>query len=311
MSDEVSPIAGALTVLSWDGTSLVAGSPSQEPVRLRPAALYHYRHEVVAEGVGNQKQVKAHAGLAARDADGLVMLDLPGDWDPRAVHSLTVEAGIPVVDARGEPPEHVRAVLAGRAPGWRRLQDLPPVRMARWRKPVVICAGVAGLALMVYLSTIGAWGVWRAFSGLGRLLMELVEAKWLILMFSPVMLVLRPVMAPVRARAYRKRLARGEVLGPPGGPWLEVGAARGLAIRQSGGRVATVDVGGLLLYRYEDLTGLFVRDAEGVLAYHLPGPWPAEDVHRFAEWNALGLEVLRLSREEYVNLVNQTPEASP
>jgi hypothetical protein len=67
----------------------------------------------------------------------------------------------------------------------------------------------------------------------------------------------------------------------------------------------------LLLYRYEDLTGLAVFDRMEHLLHHLPGHWPPNDVDRFAKRHDLLLVVERLSREEYLDLVTRARTATP
>ncbi|MFC4112830.1 hypothetical protein [Nonomuraea zeae] len=316
---EILPVAGAtkssrcpkIRLTSDDGLLTATDQASGHSVRVRPDRLYHYSHDVDAD----QKR-KSHAvqGVAALGADGLVLLDLPGDWHAPHLREFSQAAGIPLVDARDRPSAEVRAVLAGRAPGWQRLRGLPLPSQAKWRKPVAICAGVAGLGLMVYLGTLGMWGAWRGLSSLGRMLVDVLEAKWLMVAFSPALLVIRPVLA----RMHRRRTKRGTVLGPPGGPYLNQRSHNKLYITAGNTDIAKLRLGespgqafSLLLYRYEDLTGLFILDRFGKALHHLPGSWSAEDAHRFAERHGLVLAAHRVSREEYLDLTKATPEATP
>lgn len=319
----ISPLASAeprahcpLTTLSHDGTALIAADPTTgETVRLTPAAIYHYRHELRYLDTKDKWQTRQATGLAALDAAGLVMLDLPGEWNPPAVHDLMVRAGLPIVDGRHDAPGRVRAVLAGRAPGWRRLRGMPPSPL---RKVLVIGAGVAGLALMVSLAYAGMWGMWRVFSGFGRLLFDLAEIKWLAFLFSPLFLFLRPITAPLARWRQRRFVLRGSMVASPGGVHLEVKsgtvlrvmrgreALRCLAFGSERGKVAR-----LLAYRVEGGSGLFLLDTWDEVVHHIPGPWPPEDVLRFGKRQGLGVEVLRLSQEEYLTRIHYTPEATP
>ncbi|MEU0570996.1 hypothetical protein ABZ297_37165 [Nonomuraea sp. NPDC005983] len=325
MDAQLVPHGGAIvgaacpeTALSWDGHSLSAtDATTGDSLRLTPAALYHYRYdEPITTSEGAQQQ--SVTGLAALDADGLVLLDLPGSWHAPDVHAFTVNAGIPVVDGRAHGPHRARATLAARAPGWRRLRGLRRPFLARWRMHVSIGVGVAGLALMVYLASTGMWFAWRGLSSVGRILLDILEAKWLFVAFSPALLVLRPISA----RLQRRRIARGEVVSTPGGltlttkedthrgPRLQVRRGQtlvtNLPLRGTPGRAC-----GLLLYSHEDRTGLFIMDADGSPLHHLPGPWPSEQLNRFAQHIGLSLAVHRLPREEYLNLIKTCPEATP
>lgn len=302
------------TSLSWhEGTLTAADAVTGQSVSLTPAALYHYCYGQEVVGVDGKPEPRPVSGLAALDADGLVLLDLPGAWHAPFVHHFTVAAGLPVVDARRAPSGQVRAVLAGRAPGWRRLSGLPRPWLWRWRLPIAVGAGVAGLALMTYLAMSGAWLAWRGIASLGRLVLDLVDAKWLAMAFSPLLLVVRPVAA----RMHRLRTRRGTVLGPPGGPHLQVRhgwlhVTRGkhtiekFLLARAGGLAA-----GLLVYRCEGGAGLVVTDRFGHPLHHLPGPWPHDDVHRFATRNKLELRVRSFSRAEYVALIRSCRDASP
>ncbi|MFI7449271.1 hypothetical protein ACIBQX_17380 [Nonomuraea sp. NPDC049714] len=304
MDIQLVPYGGAVeggpcpsTVLSWDGQALTAAdSATGESVRVTPASLYHYAYDSGGAPV---------TGLAVLDADGLVMLDLPGGWYPEKVHDFTEQARIPVADGRGDP--QARALLAGRAPGWRRLHGLTPPRASRWRTPLIYGVGLAGLALMAYLISVGAWAAWRGLALAGRLLIDVVEVKWLVVAFSPLLLAIRPLQA--RLRRYRAR--KGAIAGPPGGPNLSITSAGGLRIDQGMERLADIQAAGLLLYQYEDLAGLFVMNGANEPLHHIPGPWSPDDLHRFAERNGLKLAVHRISREEYLDLVRACRHASP
>jgi hypothetical protein len=307
------PVAGATkgsrcpkTILTTDGDSLtVTDNSSGHSVRLRPAQLYHYRYDQGDSSV---------QGLAALDADGLVMLDLPGDWHKPHLRSFAGRAGIPLVDAYGRPERQVRRVLAGRAPGWTRLHGLLRPSFSKWRKTVAICGGVVGLGVMAYLAYAGLWVAWRGVASIGRLILDFVDAKWLVVAFSPALLVIRPVIA----RIHRWRVNQGSIVGPPNGPYLVGKRPRKLQIIQGNVVVADLRLGvdineafSLLLYRYEDLTGLAVFDRMEHLLHHLPGHWPPNDVDRFAKRHDLLLVVERLSREEYLDLVTRARTATP
>ncbi|GII00583.1 hypothetical protein [Planobispora takensis] len=158
------------TVLSWDGDALVAADTlSGSSVRLTPATLYHYRCAQKVIGRGKQEPHTV-GGLAALDADGLVLLDLPGRWESREVSAFAAGRGTPITDARTAPSERVRAVVAGRAPGWGRLSGLPASRLSRRRKLAIIGMGAAGLLVMAYVITAGSvdGGLRRASSGRSR-----------------------------------------------------------------------------------------------------------------------------------------------
>jgi hypothetical protein len=273
---------------------------------LTPARLYHYKHDF------GQKDVPPIQGLAALDDDGLVLLDLPGDWHTPHLASFTHRAGIPVEDARAHPSNQVRSVLACRAPGWQRILGIPSP--GRWRKGAVIAAGVAGAAVMVYLASVGLWVAWRGLSMFGRLIVDLLETKWLLVAFSPALLVFRPV----RTKYHRLRRKRGLVIGPFGGPNLTLGSSNDLHITQGNKVLAKVRLGErpgqgfkLLLYRYENLTGLFIQDISGRALHHLPGPWSPDEVEHFAKRHNLQLAVHKVSREEYLDLAKNSREAIP
>ncbi|MEV0382001.1 hypothetical protein [Nonomuraea sp. NPDC050643] len=307
--NQLLPCAGATksgrcpkTVLtSQDRTLIVTDKATGHSVRVAPARLYHYDHDGVQ-------------GLAALDPDGLVLLDLPGDWHPPHLRDFALKAAIPLEDARGHAAEETRAVLAARAPGWQRVRGLPLPSMAKWRKPVGICVAVAGVALMAYLASLGMWTAWRGLSSIGRLILDLLDAKWLVVAFSPVLLLLRPASV----RAHRWRTKRGTVLGPPGGPCLSTKSGSRLQIVHGNEVTANLRLGenpgqafSLLLYHYDGLTGLLVLDRFGRSLHHLPGRWSPEETDRFARRHALMLAVHRVSREEYLTLTKDSKNATP
>ncbi|WP_327586220.1 hypothetical protein OHA25_03735 [Nonomuraea sp. NBC_00507] len=311
--NELLPVAGATkgsrcpeTILTADGDSLtVTDNTSGHSVRLTPAQLYQYGYEHGDSSV---------QGLAALDSDGLVMLDLPGEWHTPHLRSFAARAGIPLVDARGRPSRGVHKVLASRAPGWVRLHGLSRPSFTKWRKTAFICAGVIGLCVMAYLAYAGLWAAWRGISWIGRLILDLVDAKWLLVALSPALMVIRPV----RARIHRRRVDKGSIVGPPQGPYLAGKGRWKLQIIQRNAVIADFSVGvdineafSLLLYSYEDLTGLVVLDRMDHVLHHLPGRWPANDVDRFAKRQELLLVVERLSREEYLDLVKRARTATP
>ncbi|MEV4838226.1 hypothetical protein AB0K05_27190 [Nonomuraea sp. NPDC049486] len=297
------------TVLTWDGPTLVA-TACDDAVRVRPAMLYRYRYDRQQAGGDGQRVT----GLAALDHDGLVLLDLPGAWPEEQVTGFAAQAGVPVDGCRFESSKRVRARLSGRAPGWRRVLGVPPPKPARWRLPLIYAAGAVGLAVMVYLVSVGAWAAWRGLSVVGRVLIDLVEVKWLVVAFSPLLLVLRPI----KARWRRYEASKGMRAGPLDGPNLVIGASKELVIHNSGEQLAPLEIGrapgraaGLLAYQYEDRSGLFILNHAGRPLHHIPGPWSPEDLRRLAARNDLDLSVLRLSREEYVDLVRTCGHGSP
>ncbi len=285
------------TVLTGDkGTLAVTDPVSGHSVRVTPAVLYHYGYDPQASG--RKRGSPAVQGLAALDADGLVLLDLPGDWHPPHLKDFARGAGIPLVDARTRRSQQVQTVLAGRAPGWQRVRGLPHPSLATWRKPAAICAGVLGIGVMAYLASMGMWAAWRGVASIGRVILDLVDVKWLALLFSPALLVVRPLTS----RIHRWRVSQGSIVGPPDGPYLVGKSSKKLQVIQRNEIIADlrlgVDIGEvftLLLYRHENLTGLFILDRMEHPLHHLPGPWPPNDMDRFAKRHDLFLVVQRLS----------------
>ncbi|MEU4534223.1 hypothetical protein AB0G15_05065 [Streptosporangium sp. NPDC023825] len=322
VSGELRPCEGALegtpcpaTTLSWDGRTLVAADPvAGRSLRLVPASLYHYRYRrrVLVPG---KEETRSLTGLALLDADGLVLADLPGEWPAHEVAAFAAGRRLPVHDALVEPSRVVRTALGRRAPGWARLTGLEVPRMSRAKKVVAVCAGAAGLLAMAYVVTAGGWFAWRGLSALGRMLLDLLDAKWLAVFFAPLLVVLQPV----RQAWHTWRIRRGTALGPPGGPYLSVTRGGTLRVR-FGARMVPDDLAigpdlgraaGLVAYRHERLAGLFVVDGEGRPVRHLPGPWPLEDAHRFAVRHGLGFEARTLGREEYLELTARAHDAVP
>ncbi|MEV0623149.1 hypothetical protein AB0I81_58225 [Nonomuraea sp. NPDC050404] len=314
---QLRPYAGATeasecpaTILTCDGRTLTVtgNSPADTPTTLTPASLYHYRHL-------REEPSDSVRGLAALDADGLVLLDLPGEWQPADLQEFAHEAGIPLTDARMESSKRVRAVLASRAPSWQRIRGLSPSPPAKWHKPAAICLAIAGAALMTYLISVGLWAAWRGISVVGRILLDILEAKWLLVLFSPALLFLRPLLA----RTHRRRIKRGTIVSAHGGgPYLSMGPYDKLQITQAGKVTAEIRRGdlhgqafSLLLYRYEGLTGLLILDIKGRAVHHLPGRWPPEDMNRFAKRHDLPLAIHKVSHEEYLDLTRNAKEATP
>ncbi|MGA4995142.1 hypothetical protein [Nonomuraea bangladeshensis] len=290
------------------GILTVTDRTSGETAQVKPASLYLYCHE----RPGSEDLY----GVAALDADGLVLLDLPGGWHMPSVKDLAAQAGIPVSETRYQTPARIGANLAARAPGWRRLSGLPRRRrFTKVHKIAVAGAGVAGLAVMTILAVNGMWFAWRGVATLGRILVDLLEVKWLFLaFFSPLLLVMRPIAG----RLHRWRVGQGSIVGPPSGPYLVgrqpstlevVGGVQTLATMRRGRAPGLA--AGLLLYRHEDLTGLFILDSLGKALHHLPGPWPAADLDRFAKRNDLTLAVHGLTHDEYTTLAKSTKSATP
>ncbi|HEX4811827.1 MAG TPA: hypothetical protein VFV66_03620 [Nonomuraea sp.] len=316
----LTPVAGPTkgsrcpkTVLSSGeaGTLTVTDRASGHSATLAPATLYHYTYNPHAPRRTSKSQ--NIQGLAALDADGLVLLDLPGDWHAPHLRAFARQAGIPLVDARSKPTDQVRTLLAGRAPGWRRVRGLPRPLLTAWRKPVTVGAGIVAVAVMAYLAYMGMWVAWRGIAFIGRLLLDIIDVKWLGVLFSPALLIIRPA----RAKIHRRRIDRGSVVGPPEGPYL-VGKRSRVKVIHRNQVIADlprgVDVGdafGLLLYRHEDVVGLAVRDRMDHILHHLPGPWPPNDVDRFAKHQDLLLAVESLPRDEYVALIRKSRSATP
>ncbi|WP_143591474.1 hypothetical protein [Thermoactinospora rubra] len=288
--------------LSWDGGAFVAEAPDGQ-VRLRPSTLYRYRYDQHRRAKNDTVVVD---GLALLDGDGLVMLDLPGKWSRIDARRLATDAGVDFQDDTSAVVRRAPAVLAGRAPGWRRLHGRKVFHFTRVHKVVVTCGAVLTLAAMAYVITMSGWLVWRGLSWAGRALLDLLDAKWAILLLSPVAVLLRPV----RGRFHRFRVRRGDALWAPGGTLVTVRRGRWFQVTRGKDVLPAVRLGqdgvaGLTLYRHEDLSGLLAANATGRVLYHLPGSWNPDDVHRFATRHRLALRVLRPSREEYLEWVRQ------
>ncbi|MEU9833158.1 hypothetical protein AB0D67_16655 [Streptosporangium sp. NPDC048047] len=304
-------------MLTWDGDTLVAADPANaRTVRLTPAAFRHYWYEqALAEVNGKKKEPAVVGGLALLDADGLVLLDLPGEWRGWEVRRFASVRGVPVHEGPTGRPEPVRVALARRAPGWTRLTGRSRPRPSGRRRIAVLCLGVGGLLVMAYVTATLGGAAWRALSWLGRLLLDGVEHKWVLVVFGPLALL----TGPLRRGFHRLRVKRGAVLGPPGGPFLfirrgdvlRIHPAPPLAADRLAIGLGPRDVAGLLLYRYESLRGLFVFDVNGRPLRHLPGPWPPEETYRFAVRHGLGCEIRALSREEYLDLTARVRDALP
>ncbi|MGW0808366.1 hypothetical protein [Nonomuraea sp. NPDC002799] len=320
---QLRPIAGATkgsqcpgTVLTADGRTLTAtDTTTGASVRITPATLYRYDcDQRTTTPTGKKEQPRSVQGMAALDADGLVLLDLPGEWHGPDVDAFVTKSGIPVLDARFQPAARVRGTLASRAPGWQRMRGMPIPALRKWRKTIAMCAGVVGLGFMAYLATLGLWGVWRGLSAFGAMLLDLLHAKWLAVMFSPALLV----MGPVLKRFHRRRVERGTILGPHGGLNLRGEPDGRISVTHSGEVLAEYRIGAspgqafsLLLYHYENLTGLFILDITGRALHHLPGHWSPEHTHNFAERHILSLATHRITREEYLDLTKSAREATP
>ncbi|MCA2229619.1 hypothetical protein [Nonomuraea aurantiaca] len=323
MDVQLRPVAGAhpgarcpKTAISWDGNALaVTDTASGQSLRLRPATLYCYSYDQ-AFLVSSSKKPKTHAvqGLAALDEDGLALLDLPGEWHFPHLTDFVERTGLPLVDARHHDSKRVRTVLAARAPGWRRLHGRPPPVLLRYRKPLSVGVGVAGLAAMVYLASTGMWMAWRGISAVGRMLLDVVEAKWLAVGFSPVLLVVRPVSA----RIQRWRADRGLILGSATGAHISVTPSDELQITRGKERLPRIRIGegradavSLLLYHYDDLSGLVILNMRDDAVHHLPGPWLPDAANRFARRQGLRLAVHAVSRDEYIALTLNSRDATP
>ncbi|MEU6715936.1 hypothetical protein ABZ897_31090 [Nonomuraea sp. NPDC046802] len=321
--NQLRPIAGATkgssrpkTVLISDGATLtVTDNASGHSICLTPAALYCYEYvQQSTKKSGHDPKLPSVKGMAALDVDGLVLLDLPGEWYKTDVERFSAKSGIPLVDARSQPPHQVRTTLASRAPGWQRLRGLPDRTLRKWQKPAAIGAGAVGLIAMAYLASVGLWGAWRGLSAVGSMLLDLLNVKWLAIAFSPALLFIRPVLA----RIHRWRTKRGFVLGLPLGLNLRTEPYDKIRIIHGSHVITELRTGespgqafSLLLYRHEDLTGLFILDRPGRALHHLPGPWPPEAANTFAKRNKLILAVHRLTRDEYLALTKNTKEATP
>ncbi|MEU1720314.1 hypothetical protein [Nonomuraea sp. NPDC005692] len=314
MNAQILPVAGAMkgarcpkVSLTSDGRTLtVTDNARGRSTTLSPASLYRYDYSIDGSG----KRSRFMKGVAALDPDGLVLLDLPGDWHLPHLREFASKAGIPLRDGKDDSSKRARRILAARAPGWERIRGIPAPRFARWNTTLGVCAGIAGLALMVYLGAAGMWGAWRGFSSFGRVLMELIEVKWLMVAFSPALLVVRPVLGGV----HRWQEKRGLVVGPPGGPYLRMKSSRMLSVYRRSGVITELPVepgSSLLRYRHDDLCGVFVLDPAGKPLLHLPGRWPPSPLHRFTERHGLGLAMHRVSREEYLTLTTHSPQAFP
>ncbi|WP_157099553.1 hypothetical protein [Microbispora sp. ATCC PTA-5024] len=113
----------------------------------------------------------------------------------------------------------------------------------------------------------------------------------------------------------RSRIRRGRAVAPLDGPGTIrlLGRGGGLAVQGLGGDRRSVGIPcpaaslRLLLYRCEDLTGLFVLVPPGRPILHLPGRWSPEDVHRFAVRHGASVEIRTLPPSEYVALATSTP----
>ncbi|MCA2186064.1 hypothetical protein [Nonomuraea cavernae] len=246
------PIEGATkTALFWDGQTLTATDEAADTaIRVKPAALHRYSYVQEHTDTPNE----TIGGLAALDEDGLVLLDLPGPWDHLPTKAFAAAAGLHLTNVHHDAPAKARVLLAARAPGWRRLHGRRPSFLSRrrWRGLVAICAGVVGLVVMAYLAVNGAWMVWRGLSFVGRIVLDLVDARLLMIAFSPALLVLRPVMA----RLQRRRSRTGALLAQVGGPYLTVKSGK---LRIERGKEAIIkfrigprrsEASTLLLYHY-------------------------------------------------------------
>ncbi|MFC7590517.1 hypothetical protein ACFQYP_47620 [Nonomuraea antimicrobica] len=128
---QLQPCAGATksgrcpktTLTSPGHQSLTVTDPhSGNSLTLTPARLLHYSHDLEGD-----RQVQ---GVAALGDDGLVLLDLSGDWHAPHLEEFARRAGIPLYDARRHPSNKVRAILASRAAGWQRIHGLKPLPRA-------------------------------------------------------------------------------------------------------------------------------------------------------------------------------------
>ncbi|MFI6482755.1 hypothetical protein ACIBH1_32835 [Nonomuraea sp. NPDC050663] len=301
---EVTPFKGAdgaaappSPVMSWDDGSFVINVPGED-LRLRPDTLayYHYEH---ADG--------DLYGLALLDRDGLILLDLPGEWLHGELRDFAAEAGLWFTVMR-EADVPVR--LARRAPGWKRLPGVVPSPPSRWRKRLVMAASAAMTGAMSYAISAGAWETWRAVQWIGRMALELLDAKWAALIFSPLLFVLGP-LKPLLVRLHRRRVASGKVFGLPYGINI-VARVGSVQVKRGTHTLPAVHDQGLRLVRYTfaDLTGLFIVDDHEGVRQHLPGNWPVAALDHFATMNGFTLETTQLTREEYIELVRSATDAT-
>ncbi|MEV4216845.1 hypothetical protein [Nonomuraea sp. NPDC049725] len=282
-----------LTELTWDGETLTAtDAASGESVRMTgPSSIYHYDYD---ESHPVDRRV---TGLAVLDADGLVLADLPGEWNPQHVRGL----GVPVLDGGRDRAARARTMLAGRAPGWRRLRGVPRGALHRWRVPLVYGGALITLAATAYLVSVGGYVAWRVAATVFRAVVDHFEVKWLGMALSPALLAFRPV----REGLLRLRTRTGKIAGPLSvrGEWLRLG--------HDIPDVALERLNSLLIYQHEDLRGLFLLDHGDRPLRHIPGPWRPEALRRFTERHGLRLAVHRISRQEYLDLVRACPQALP
>ncbi|MEV0596405.1 hypothetical protein [Nonomuraea cavernae] len=271
------PIEGATkTALFWDGQTLTATDEAADTaIRVKPAALHRYSYVQEHTDTPNE----TIGGLAALDEDGLVLLDLPGPWDHRPTRDFAAAAGLHLTNVHHDAPAKARVLLAARAPGWRRLHGRRPSFLSRSRGLVALCAGVVGLGVMAYLAMSGAWMAWRGLSFVGRVALDLLDAKWLMILFSPALLVLRPVMA----RLKRRRTRTGALLAQVGGPYLTVQKGR-LRIERGKEKIPELRIGPrrseastLLLYHYTP-TPLRPPPARPITSDRGPAPTSASTV---------------------------------
>jgi hypothetical protein len=278
--------------LTWDGATLgIADTRTGRSLSVpSPCSLLVYRYEQSSlhreRGWTYQETIN---GLAILDAAGLVVAELPGEWDPHVLDVFARGSGIPLYDARILPGNRVRAILAARAPGWARLTGLPIPWHRRWLKPVAIGLGSAATLAMVYLVSVDAWYVWRVFSTFGRLLPELAAFKWTVFLFSPLLLVI----APVQSRLRRRRIRRGIILASPVGLCLSV-TGRTLHIHRGSEVIAAIPLG-----------------AHALASSEYPPPAPVVEPQP-ASTSSIGLEVaVRRDWEGAMNQVAGESSARP
>ncbi|GAA4097578.1 hypothetical protein GCM10022248_81070 [Nonomuraea soli] len=287
--------------MSWDDGKLTINVLGED-LRLRPDTLAYYHHEHAGGDL---------YGLALLDHDGLVLLDLPGEWLQGELRDFAADAGLCFTVMR-EMDVPVR--LARRAPGWRRLTGVAPTPPSPLRRRLVIAASIAMAGAMIYTISIGAWQVWRSILWIGRIALELLDAKLAALLFSPLLLVFGPVrrlLEPLFVRHHRRKVTSGRVFGPPGGINIvvKVGCVQ---VRRGANTLPAVHDQGLRLvrYTYDDLTGLFIVDDHEGVRQHLPGNWPLAALDHFATTNGFTLETMRLTRGEYIELVRSATDAT-